>query len=321
MCCCAAESEAHAYGTGHVPVMLNEVVDFLAPGPGGRYLDCTFGGGGHSRAVLEAHSSIRVVALDRDPDAENRARAMSNANGDRLTFHRFDFGSLATLPETGFTGILFDLGVSSFQLDDPNRGFSFRRESPLDLRMDPESGLPASAWLETVSEEALVHAIRNYGEERRWRSVVSAIMEARGSSRLTTTTGLSSLIESALPGYRRHEKRIHPATRTFQGIRIALNDELGALERALPAAFERLGPGGVLCVISFHSLEDRMVKRFFRWKSGVAVDATDGLPNQLRSSEASLLTRKPIAPSEAEIEANPRSRSARLRSLKKFESS
>jgi 16S rRNA (cytosine1402-N4)-methyltransferase len=319
MCCCAAEKDAYAAGTGHVPVLLNEVVDYLAPRPGGRYLDCTFGGGGHTHALLVAHSSIRVVALDRDPEAEERALTMSATNNTRLVFHRFDFGALASLGETGFSGILFDLGVSSFQLDDPNRGFSFRRESPLDLRMDPDSGLPASAWLETASEEGLVRAIRNYGEERRWRAVVSAIIKARGSGRLATTTGFSSLIESALPGYRRNEKRIHPATRTFQGIRIALNDELGALERALPAAFERLDPGGVLCVISFHSLEDRMVKRFFRLKAGVAVDASDGLPNQLRSSEASLLTRKPIAPSEAEIEANPRSRSSRLRILQKFE--
>jgi len=320
MCCCAADKEAHAEGAGHLPVLLKEVVDLLAPRAGGRYLDCTFGGGGHARALLDAESSIRVVALDRDQEAKARASELSPMVGGRLTFHRFDFGSLTSLPETDFSGILFDLGVSSFQLDDSKRGFSFRRESPLDLRMDPDSGLPASVWLETASEEDLVRAIRNYGEERRWRSVVSAIMRARGSGRLATTTGLSSLIESALPGYRRHEKRIHPATRTFQGIRIALNDELGALERALPAAFERLNPGGVLCVISFHSLEDRMVKRFFRQKAGIALDVSDGLPKQLRSCEASLLTRKPIAPSDTEIESNPRSRSSRLRGLQKFES-
>ncbi len=320
MCCCAAEREAHDESAGHVPVLLKEVIDLLAPRPGKRYLDCTFGGGGHTRVILEEDPTIRVVALDRDPEAEARAHKLSAVSGGRLTFHRFDFGSLASLPETGFDGILFDLGVSSFQLDDPKRGFSFRRESPLDLRMDPDCGLPASTWLETASEEDLVRAIRNYGEERRWRSVVSAILRARGSGRLTTTTGLSSLIESALPGYRRHEKRIHPATRTFQGIRIALNDELGALERALPAAFERLNPGGALCVISFHSLEDRMVKRFFRKKAGIAVDASDSLPKQLRSSEASLLTKKPIVSSDPEIEANPRSRSSRLRGLQRFES-
>jgi 16S rRNA (cytosine1402-N4)-methyltransferase len=320
MCCCAAEREAHAESAGHVPVLLQEVIDLLAPRAGKRYLDCTFGGGGHTRVLLEADPSIRVVALDRDPEAQARAHELSAMSSDRLTFHRFDFGSLATLPETGFDGILFDLGVSSFQLDDPNRGFSFRQKSPLDLRIDPDCGSPASTWLETASEEDLVRAVRDYGEERRWRSVVSAIMRSRGSGRLTTTTGLSSLIESALPGYRRHEKRIHPATRTFQGIRIALNDELGALERALPAAFERLNPGGRLCVISFHSLEDRMVKRFFRYKAGIAVDASDSLPKQLRSSEASLLTRKPIVPTDPEIEANPRSRSSRLRGLQKFES-
>jgi 16S rRNA (cytosine1402-N4)-methyltransferase len=249
-----------------------------------------------------------------------RAAILGGDFDHRLEFRRLDFGDLASLATELFDGILFDLGVSSYQLDETERGFSFRREAPLDLRMDPESGLPASTWLETAAEADIVEAIRGYGEERSWRPIVRAILRARGTGRLSTTTGLAALIEESVPGYRRHEKRLHPATRSFQGIRIAINDELGALERALPAAFDRLKPGGVLCVISFHSLEDRIVKRYFRSKAGMAVDASDGTPDQLRSREATLLTRKPISPGEPEVEINPRSRSSRLRALRKFES-
>jgi len=320
MCCCAAENIEPSPVTGHVPVLLKEVLGLLNPKEGGRFLDCTFGGGGHAGAILDCDPTIRLVALDRDPAAEVRAAVVNTGRSGRLTFHRLDFGALEQMDDAGFDGILFDLGVSSFQLDDPDRGFSFRREAPLDLRMDPETGCPASDWLETADERDLVRAIREYGEERRWRAIVTAILTARGSGRLATTTRLADLIEESVPGYRRREKRIHPATRSFQGIRIAVNDELGALERALPVAFERLAPGGVLCVISFHSLEDRMVKRYFRRKAGMPVDASDGMPNQLRTVEAALLTRKPVQASPAEIENNPRSRSARLRALRTLES-
>lgn len=303
---------------GHQPVLAREALGFLAPTAGGMFLDCTFGGGGHSRALLEAAGGVHVIAMDRDPEAMARAEELSAEFPGQITLVDRDFAGLGSIPENGFDGVLFDFGVSSFQLDDPDRGFSFRADGPADMRMDTRAGVPAGLWLETATEEMLVRAVRDFGEEPHWRRVVRALVAARGTGKLGGTVSLASVIADAIPARERRVSRIHPATRAFQGIRIAVNDELGAIESALPAAFEKLRARGVLCAISFHSLEDRPVKQFFRRMCGQPESADDATPQDLRIRRAEALTRRPVIPSDEEIASNPRSRSAKLRAIRKL---
>lgn len=304
--------------TGHLSVLLNESVELLAPKSGARILDGTFGGGGHTTALLEAAEGVTVVALDRDPEAVVRASELKKRFGDRFQFRAMNFGDLAEIELGTFDGALFDFGLSSFQLDDAERGFSFRNDAPTDMRMDPEKGLSAAEFLETASEETLIKAVRNFGEEKRWRRVVAAIQEARGTGRLQRTQSLAELIKEVVGPGPRGRSTVHPATRSFQGIRIAINDELGAIERVLPAVFERLKPGGILVAISFHSLEDRIVKRFCRRMAGRPEHANDSRLQDERRVQAKMISTRAIAPSEDEINQNSRSRSARLRALRKL---
>lgn len=303
--------------TGHVPVLLGACIGLLAPAPGRRYLDGTFGGGGHTGALLEAGAD--VTALDCDPAAGPRAAALAARHPGRLHFVDTRFDRLDAAPGP-FDGALFDFGVSSFQLDEAARGFSFLRDGPADMRLDPRRGLSAAEFLETAPRAEIERAVRDLGEERAWRRVVEAILRARGTGRLATTASLADLVAGALPPAVRHASRIHPATRTFQGVRIAVNAELEAIEAALPAAFARLAPGGVLAAISFHSLEDRIVKRTFRRLCGQPESEDDARPADVRlaTAVAEPLTRRPLVPDEAEARANPRSRSARLRAVRRL---
>lgn len=306
--------------TGHVPVLRDEVLAALEVSAGGRrVLDGTFGGGGHTRAILEAAPDNEVVALDTDPEAEARAAAVAEAFPGRFSFHGVNFEKLAEVVSGPFNGMLFDLGLSSYHYDTPERGFSFRHDAPADMRLNPREGRPASDFLETADREDLVRAIRNYGEEPRWRVAVEAILKARGTGRLQRTGTLAALLEEVLrlPPGRGRVSHLHPATRAFQGIRIAVNRELEVLETLLPAAFDALGEGGRLAVISFHSLEDRIVKRFFRRLSGRPEHRRDRLPQDFREVSGRELSSRPITPSEEEIARNPRSRSAKMRVFEK----
>lgn len=305
----------------HEPVLCGEVIEALTRGRTGRarYLDGTFGGGGHTRGLLESHPAARVLALDCDPAARARAEGLEREYPGRLEFVGMNFGDLEELGAEGFDGALFDLGVSSFQLDDGERGFSFRVDAPADMRLDPTRGRSAGEFLETAAEKDLVRAVRDFGEEPHWKRAVQAILAARGTGKLFRTQTLATLIVDAVGERSRYGRspRIHPATRTFQGIRIAVNRELEALERVLPVAFRKLVSGGVLAVISFHSLEDRIVKRFMRRMAGRPEHEGDYAPQDSRTVLGRLITTKPLVPGDTEIQHNPRSRSARLRLLAK----
>jgi 16S rRNA (cytosine1402-N4)-methyltransferase len=309
---------------GHVPVLLERVVELLSPAlrhEGAVLVDATLGLGGHTEAVLIACPQARVVGIDRDPEALEAARDRLGDRADRVTFvNAVDDALEATLTDQGLTAVdavLFDLGVSSLQLDRVERGFAYATDAPLDMRMDPTGGPSAADVLRTYSERELARILRDYGEERFARRIAAAIVSARQQGDLDRTGQLVDLVREAIPApARRHGG--HPAKRTFQALRIEVNHELDSLRRALPQAVEAICVGGRVVVLSYHSLEDRAVKRLFAARS--RVDVPDGLPvpdDQLRP-ELRLLTRGAERAGEAEVAANPRARSVRLRAAERL---
>ena len=301
---------------GHIPVLKDAVLTTFK-GLTGFLLDGTFGGGGHSEALLQQNDSLNIVGLDIDPEALQRANHLNEKYSQRFFFFFMNFSEMETLGKT-FNGILLDLGVSSFQLDDAQRGFSFRNEGPLDMRMNPQQGLSAQQFLKTASEDQLIQAIRDFGEEPQWRSVVKNILAHRVTETWDTTLQFVNFLDKHTTLYRSKKNGIHPATRVFQGLRIAVNHELDHLQIGLNAAFNILTHKGILAVITFHSLEDRMVKQHFYEWCGRSLNRFDSQPRQLKTIQAELLSRKPITATPEEIEQNPRSRSAKLRILKKL---
>lgn len=314
----SSQSPANQSSQGHFPVMLPEVLESLSLHSGGIYLDGTFGGGGYSRAILKAESNCTLHAIDRDPDAIARGQSLVQEAQGRLHLHQGTFSNMEQL--TGefapFDGIVLDLGVSSFQLDQGERGFSFRHNGQLDMRMSAE-GKSAADIVNHESESNIADILYYYGEERRSRRIARAIITERARSPLTTTEQLAELIRASIP---RERPNFDPATRSFQGLRIAVNDELGELERTLTVAPTLLAPGGVFVVVTFHSLEDRMVKRAMTRLSGRTSAPSRHAPAALtpgHTSEFELLTSRPLSPSKDELRLNTRSRSARLRALRR----
>jgi len=299
----------------HSPVMLHEVLEALAPRDGGVYLDATFGAGGYTRALLEA-ADCTVWAIDRDPLAQKIGADLGKRFPGRLTVLAGRFGDmadlLASVGVTQIDGVALDIGVSSMQLDDPARGFSFRFDGPLDMRMG-DTGETAADVVNRLAEKELADLIYKYGEERASRRIARAIVELRAKAPITRTEELADLIRHVV---RQSKDGIDPATRTFQALRIYVNDELGELARGLEAAEALLAPGGRLAVVSFHSLEDRMVKDFLRERAGAMPNPSRHLPMAKAVGPAAtfrLIERSAVKPGDAETNANPRARSARLR--------
>jgi 16S rRNA (cytosine1402-N4)-methyltransferase len=302
--------------SGHVPVLLHEAVEGLNPRPGGVYVDGTFGAGGHSR-LLASRIGVEgvILAFDRDASARARAEALARESGSTVRFAHASFADMdSVVHDLGYAevdGVLLDLGISSLQLDDPERGFSFQREGALDMRLDPGAPLSAADLIANAGESELADILFSYGEERRSRRIAAAIVRQRAVAPITTTTRLAALVEKTIgraPG-----ARIHPATRTFQALRIAVNDELGELERGLEATFRILAPYGRLVAISFHSLEDRIVKQFIAREAKGCICP----PEQPVCTCGRQPTLKPVGravrPADAEVALNPRARSATMR--------
>ncbi len=298
----------------HFPVMLPEVLKYMEPAAGETYVDATFGNGGYSEALLQV-ANCKVIALDRDPSVAPRARELQKLYGSRFEFRPGCFGNLAVLVGEAVNGVVFDVGVSSMQLDQGERGFSFAKEAPLDMRMS-QTGVTAADIVNSYKEEDLADLIYRYGEERKSRQIARRLVEARKTAPIATTRQLADIVHAVV---RRTPNGTDPATRTFQALRIAVNNELGELEQGLAGALERLVPGGRLVVVDFHSLEDRLVKNFFKQKSGKTAAVSRYMPAAARpESRAELaFVSKAVLPSAEEIDVNPRSRSAKLRYARK----
>lgn len=301
----------------HIPVLFHEIIDWLQPRNNGRYLDGTLGAGGHTAGILNASAPLgRVLAFDRDPEAIQFAKKQLGALVERVTFINDSYATMKAAAKrerlTDFDGILLDLGLSSRQLDNPERGFSFMRDGALDMRFDMTQGQTAAALVNNLAEAELADIIWRYGEDRQGRKLAKLIVQNRP---IHTTAELANLVEANV----RRKGRIHPATQLFQALRIAVNDELGAVEKGVQDGIDLLKTGGRIAIISFHSLEDRIVKQAFRQASRTYEDAPE-LPTGRRplTPKLKLLTRKPIVPSADELAQNPRSRSAKLRVAEKL---
>lgn len=300
----------------HIPVLLSEVIESLAPEDGDVVVDGTFGAGGYTRAILGA-ADARVLAIDRDPDAVARAAPVVAEFGERFLFRAGRFGALDEIArEAGFTAVdavVLDIGVSSIQLDEAERGFSFQSDGPLDMRMS-RSGISAADVVNGYAEEQLADVIYQLGEERKSRAIARAIVRARAAAAFTRTSELAQCVLKVFHG-RKVDGR-HPATRTFQALRIHVNDELGELARALLAAERILQPGGRLVVVTFHSLEDRIVKRFLTHRAGREARGSRHLPEtpiKVSAPSFRIVNSRPLTPQKGELDLNPRARSARLR--------
>ncbi|HYL40519.1 MAG TPA: 16S rRNA (cytosine(1402)-N(4))-methyltransferase RsmH [Candidatus Binatus sp.] len=313
------------WSTSHVPVMADEVVIMLEPRPSRSYIDATIGGGGHAERILAASEPDgRLLGLDADGAAIARARdRLEPRYGDRLRLRQANFRDLAMVaPTEGFRavdGCLFDLGLSSDQLEDPGRGFSFRTAGRLDMRFDPARGVPAADLLATLTVDDLAGLLRRYGEEPFAGRIARAIVEARRVTPIETATDLADLVARVAPGRAPGRRRVHPATRVFQALRIAVNEELEALQAGLAAALELLRPGGRLLVLSYHSLEDRIVKRFLQAeRRGCTCPPEAPVCVCGRQPRLRLVVPKGLVPGEAELARNPRARSARLRAAERL---